>query len=313
MTKVSVIVPVYNSELYLEKTLESLVNQTLKDIEIICINDGSTDGCAKILEQSAGRIPVINQENSGQGAARNAGIEAAKGEFIAFMDADDWAELDFYEKLYNASACADIVCGNTVYYENKKYVKNNVISKITFKGFRHPEFISGSQAEILKHGGQSDVNNDVRYALISSGVVWNKIYRRETMKDIRFPTDTKFEDTYYNFAAVLSADKIARVKNAVIYYNIHPGSDMTGLDPNRLYDYFKLFGYFWEFARTHNKGIQMLEQFEVNVLYSRMKEMHGDFKRDYAAAAKEAIRDFNPKHFDWKTRARYNRIVRKMV
>ncbi|MDR1327629.1 MAG: glycosyltransferase [Heliobacteriaceae bacterium] len=296
MTKVSVIVPVYNSELYLEKTLESLINQTLKDIEIICINDGSTDGSDKILEQYADRITVINQENSGQGAARNTGIEAAKGEFIAFMDADDWAESDFYEKLYNASACADIVCGNTVYYENNKYVKNNFISKNTFK-----------TKGILRNDGFDT------YALISSGVVWNKIYRRETVKDLRFPTDTKFEDTYYNFAAVLSADKIARVKNAVIYYNIHPGSDMTGLDPNRLYDYFKLFGYFWEFARAHNKGIQMLEQFEVNVLYSRMKEMHGDFKRDYAAAAKEAIRDFNPKHFDWKTRARYNRIVRKMV
>lgn len=282
MTKISVIVPVYNSELYLEKTLESLVNQTLQDIEIICINDGSTDNSAKILDKYTGRITVINQKNSGQGAARNTGLDASKGEFIAFMDADDWAEPDFYEKLYNASHGADLVCGSTVYYENGKFRKNNYISKNTFKD---------------------------TYALIHSGVVWNKIYRRETVKDIRFPTDSKFEDTYYNFAATLVANKIARVKDAVIYYNIHPGSDMTALDPNRLYDYFKLFGYFRDFALARSKGLEMLERFQVNVLYSRIKQLQGDFKVQYTAAAKEAIKDFDPKHLDWKTRARYKKLM----
>ena len=97
--KVSIIVPVYNAEKYLERCLDSLVNQTLKDIEIICINDGSTDKSLKILNKYAGEynnILIIEQENKGQSAARNVGIDTAGGEFIAFIDADDWVDLDYF-------------------------------------------------------------------------------------------------------------------------------------------------------------------------------------------------------------------------
>lgn len=98
MTKVSIIVPVYNVEKYLKRCLDSLVNQTLKDIEIICVNDGSTDGSLAILDEyvrNDDRIVVINQENSGQSVARNRGIDVAKGEYIGFVDSDDWVSEDY--------------------------------------------------------------------------------------------------------------------------------------------------------------------------------------------------------------------------
>ena len=101
--KVSIIIPVYNVEKYLQKCLESLVNQTLKEIEIICINDGSTDKSEEILKifaQKDDRIIVVNKENEGQSVARNVGIKLAKGEFLGFVDSDDWVDLDFFEKLY---------------------------------------------------------------------------------------------------------------------------------------------------------------------------------------------------------------------
>lgn len=103
MAKISIIVPVYNTEKFLEKCLNSLINQTLKDIEIICINDGSTDNSLQILKKFANkdkRIQIINQTNSGPSIARNIGIKKAKGEYIGFVDSDDWVDSNFFEQLY---------------------------------------------------------------------------------------------------------------------------------------------------------------------------------------------------------------------
>lgn len=104
MAKISIIVPVYNSEKYLSKCLDSLVNQTLQDIEIIIINDGSTDNSQNIIDNYIKKHPTkiknFFQQNSGQASARNFGIKNAKGEFIAFVDSDDYLELDAYEKAY---------------------------------------------------------------------------------------------------------------------------------------------------------------------------------------------------------------------
>lgn len=117
MIKVSVIIPIYNTEKYLKKCLDSVCNQTLKDIEIICINDCSTDNSLKILEEYAkvdNRIKIINfEKNKGVAIARNTGIKASRGEYIAFVDSDDYIELDFLEKLYSNSKHgeADIVKG----------------------------------------------------------------------------------------------------------------------------------------------------------------------------------------------------------
>ena len=105
MPELSVIIPVYNTDKYLEKSLDSLTSQTLKDIEIICVNDGSTDNSLAVLQKYAdkdSRIIVINQEHKMQGAARNAGIKIAEGEYIGFVDSDDWVDKDYFEKLYNA-------------------------------------------------------------------------------------------------------------------------------------------------------------------------------------------------------------------
>lgn len=106
MVKVSVVIPVYNVENYLEECLDSIINQTLKDIEIICINDGSTDASIDILEKYAkadSRIQIFNQNNSGLSAARNRGIELSKGEFVYFIDSDDYLDLNALKELYDLS------------------------------------------------------------------------------------------------------------------------------------------------------------------------------------------------------------------
>ena len=103
--KISVIVPVYNVEKYLRKCIDSLTNQTLKDIEIILVNDGSTDNSGSIIDEYAKqdkRVIAIHKENGGQSSARNMGLDIAKGKYVGFIDSDDWIELDMYENMYLA-------------------------------------------------------------------------------------------------------------------------------------------------------------------------------------------------------------------
>ena len=120
--KVSVIIPVYNTEPYLEKCISSVVNQTLKDIEIIIIDDGSSDGspdiCKRYLNDT--RVIYYRKENEGLAAARADGMERASGEFIGFIDSDDWAEPDMFEKMYNAAVDtgSDIVYCNKIFGED---------------------------------------------------------------------------------------------------------------------------------------------------------------------------------------------------
>ena len=144
--KVSVIIPVYNVEQYLRECLDSVVNQTLKDIEIICVNDGSTDNSLVILEEYAAkdeRIKIVNKENGGLSSARNCAIPLARGEYIGFVDSDDWIDLDFYEKLYNTAKKykAEIACANLYRVSNTKskyFVKHRfcISSKRSSKKFR---------------------------------------------------------------------------------------------------------------------------------------------------------------------------------
>ena len=126
--KISVIIPVYNVERYLSECLNSIINQTLKEIEIICVNDGSTDSSLSILKENASkddRIKIIDKENEGQGYARKVGLDIATGEYILFCDSDDYyAELTVFEELYNciAEAKTDLVVFNFYRLINNKVV-----------------------------------------------------------------------------------------------------------------------------------------------------------------------------------------------
>lgn len=122
--KVSIIVPIYNVEKYLDRCMESLLNQTLKDIEIIMVDDGSPDNCPKMCDEYAkkdSRVKVIHKRNAGLGEARNSGLKIISGKFVAFVDSDDFVELDMYEKLYTA---AENMKSDTVYCGFSKYLSN---------------------------------------------------------------------------------------------------------------------------------------------------------------------------------------------
>lgn len=201
MTKVSVIIPVYNAEKYLTKCLESVCQQTLADIEIICINDCSADNSLGILQEYAehdSRIKVIDfKENKGAAAARNTGIEAAAGEYTGFVDSDDYVDLDFYKKLYEKAieSGAEAVKGkirihsDTFNLEREIFYDNNDDIKVNKAYFYHSFTSAIYKTDFIKK---------------------NKIY---------FPVGiNNFEDPYFSITAGFYYKKLALVSNAYYHY-----------------------------------------------------------------------------------------------
>lgn len=211
MAKVSVIVPVYNVEKYLKRCLDSLINQTLSDIDIICINDGSKDSSLQILEQYAqkdSRIVIYNQENSGPSVARNTGLEHASGEYIGFVDSDDWVDLDFYEKLYNSAKNnnADIAVADFIREHPNKKPKRLKLKEE--KIYTTPE----DKFMICK--------------VHREGCVWNKIYRTEFIKSInlKFVPKMYYEDRDFTIRSLYFSKKLVTTPNTYYRYFVNPKS-----------------------------------------------------------------------------------------
>lgn len=221
MTKLSVIVPFYNTEEYIEKCLNSLVNQTLEDIEIILINDGSTDNSiniAKSFQQKDNRIKIIEQENKKQGAARNLGMKAAEGEYIGFVDSDDWIDLDYFEKLYNAAKKynSDIALATNVRIGNGRTKKRLKIKEETFKTSLEDKFT------LCNH--------------FKNECPTNKIYKTEMLRqnDINWPEQVYCEDKLFTAKAVYYANGIVSVPNVHYYYFRNPHSTVNVKDKTHL-------------------------------------------------------------------------------
>lgn len=206
---ISVIVPVYNVEKYLGRCVDSIINQTYTNLEIILVDDGSTDDSRKICDEYAekdGRIKVIHKSNGGQGSARNMALDIAKGQYIGFVDSDDWLEPDMYEYLYHAikDNFADIsVCGT---YRTKNSM---VIPSYTSKTIQVMDTL-----ETLKsfYDGK-----------LFQVAVWDKLYQRELWDEIRFPNIFR-EDIFVTFKVLAKSKKTVHIGAAKYNYFIRNNS-----------------------------------------------------------------------------------------
>ena len=233
MPKVSIIVPVYNVEPYLRQCMDSLVNQTLKDIEIIAVDDGSPDNCGTILDEYAAkdsRIKVIHKENGGLSAARNDGLKHVTGEYLAFVDSDDWVEPETYETAYNRAVetGADIMI-----FDHYKNIGNK---QIPFYA-NSEEFISNDKETIygflLSALWHSFNPIDPEWI---QGYPWNKIIRSSMVKDndLQFCTNVKAnEDVIFNLHIFHFSKKIGYVKGNFYHYRILNTSIVNGYKENR--------------------------------------------------------------------------------
>lgn len=220
MAKVSLIVPIYNSSKYLNKCIDSLVNQTLKDIEIILINDGSTDKSEKVIkEYKDKRIKYISKKNEGIGKTRNRGIKEATGEYIAFVDSDDYLNEHFCEYMYKKAStdnCDLVICN---FFEDR----GNLYG-IKFKDFKDTS---------LKEN--PDLLNNINLGPC------NKLYFLDMLKknNIYFEENLKYEDAPFVVKTIKTAKKIGKINDYLTYYVIHENSETTTRD-NRIFDIFEI-------------------------------------------------------------------------
>ncbi|MCL2763707.1 MAG: glycosyltransferase [Treponema sp.] len=209
--KVSVILPVYNVENYLHQCMESLIKQSMQEIEIIAVNDESQDKSLEILEEYAkkdSRIMIINQKNGGAGKARNTGMDAAKGEYLSFLDPDDFFEYSMLEKAYNKAKMnnLDIVIYKCDFYneENNSYTHNKWTLKMEhlppYEPFSHRQFTLNIFGVFV-------------------GWSWDKLFKYNFIKEnnIRFQEQRTSNDLYFVFSAIALAKRIAVIPEILIH------------------------------------------------------------------------------------------------
>lgn len=216
--KISVIVPIYNVEAYLDRCLDSIVNQTYKNLEIILVDDGSPDGCSQLCDEWSrrdNRIIVMHKENGGLSDARNAGLEIASGDFIGFVDSDDWIESDMYECLYDLLCrfSADIaICGSNSVDSEGRVVG---VGKFPKKVVGYEDVVVFEDEKIME--AHLKKTND-----INSGV-WNKLYRKSIVHGIRFPKSKLYEDVFTMYKYLDRAKRV--VKTRTHKYNYYQRED----------------------------------------------------------------------------------------
>ena len=215
---VSVIVPVYRVEKYIEECVDSIINQTYADLEIILVDDASPDRCGEICDRYAqmdGRVVVLHQKNGGAAAARNAGLRAATGEYITFVDSDDYLERDAYANMVRTleDTGADIVQGRfRSVYTNGALILNGSISSHAF-----------SAAAYLVHFTQD----------WTCTLCWDKMFRRHVLTDVFFEEGHLIDDEFFTYQGVMNARKIVYVPTVIYNHRIRASSvmrDRTTLD-----------------------------------------------------------------------------------
>ena len=238
MVKISIIVPVYNCEKYIEKCIKSLINQTLKDIEIIFVNDGSTDNSKSILESFTDpRIKILEKKNSGQSSARNIGLDIAQGEYIGFVDSDDWVDEDYFERLYNTA---------------KKYDADIAMADFIRKGpKKHTIRLNIAEEKVYEK-----IENKIKIAnALKEGCIWNKIYKKEILNGIRFTEGMFFEDGPFTIKALYAANKLVTVPKTYYYYFQNPSSTVKTMDKAKRLDKEKSKREILDFIKSKNINI----------------------------------------------------------
>lgn len=219
MEQISVIVPVYKAEAYLDKCIASIAEQTYENLEIILVEDGSPDRCGEICGRWAAkdaRIRVLHQKNAGGGAARNAGLDVAGGKLIAFVDSDDYLAPDMYRHLADLlEQGADIAeCGYVTAWDD------------------HAVF--GGEANLCTYTAEQAMGEHIHDRFFRQ-LIWNKLYRREMIADIRFPAGKQIDDEFFTYRVLGNAKKLIRSERVCYAYRQQANSVMHSMGAqNRL-------------------------------------------------------------------------------
>ena len=221
--KISVVIPVYNVEKYLSECLDSVVNQTYPNLQIILVDDGSTDSSGKICDEYAekdSRITVIHQDNQGAGAAKNTGLELINGDYFSIIDSDDYIETNYYEMMISAmqNHKADVA----------QCLFRNVFMDSVYE--RRYNFQSKRDRVIKRNRFLFELLYDWKYS-----VFWNKLYKSSLLRnDIRFPVGRKIDDEFFTYKLICNAKKIININTPLYNYRMRKSSVMNVNNKDKL-------------------------------------------------------------------------------
>jgi glycosyltransferase involved in cell wall biosynthesis len=242
--KLSIIVPVYKVEQYIHKCVDSILAQTFTDFELILVNDGSPDNCGEICDEYSkkdNRIKVIHKENGGLSTARNAGLDLAKGDYVGFVDSDDWIESDMYELLYKMcenNNCDIAICTSKIHYTNRTIITGGNHSLIIY---------DKNQAMKAMLEGQ-----------LYDEVVWTKLFKRNVLENIRFPVGLTYEDTAFTYRVFHRTQKVCCIGEPKYNYIKRENSTMDRAIKNISIDAVLIYDEMYRFISEHYVELKKL-------------------------------------------------------
>ena len=281
MKKVSIIIPCYNVSKYINKCIDSVLNSTLKDIEVIVINDGSKDNTLDLLkEYKDDRLIIIDKKNEGVAAARNDGLKKATGEYISFIDSDDYIDENMYSDMYNKAKKNNldlIACDALLIYPNEnRVVKSNITDKST-------------KEELM---------------IDAYAVTWNKLYRKEILKDLTFTKGINLcEDVEFLYKVYSKINRVGSIDKAYYNYIQRPNS-LTYVYDEKIYHVIKAMDNVIEYYKKNN----IFDKYYDELEYTYVRYCYGTFIKRLAKAknkkkfnegikfAKEKVKENFPKY-----------------
>lgn len=338
MAKVSVIVPVYNVEKYLDRCLSSLINQTFDDIEFIIVNDGSTDSSEEIIkkyQEKCSKIRYYKKENGGLSDARNFGMKYATGEYIAFLDSDDFVDKTIYEKMYNKATKenADYVECDFYWAFPKSEEKNGTIISKYINNEENK--LNENKNELEAKNGNNKYNdkfdvliqNEIknlklkkdtgfRYQnkkeMLTYGrvVAWNKLIKKEIIKE-EFPKGLNYEDVEFFYKLIPSVNKFAFVDEPLVYY-VQRENSIVNKQSYKNGQIFNVFDNVFDYYKKNNIYDEYFEELEYTYTrillcssFKRIKQIKDEVQREKLLY--ETWQNINTKFPDWK----HNKILKK--
>ncbi len=289
MPKVSIIIPFNNVESYISECLESVLNQTLSDIEVICINDASIDGTLDIVKKYAdndSRIKLVElSERKGQGFARNRGIEIASGEYIGFVDSDDFVKLDMFESLYNLAKenDNDITMCQSLEYDDvtRQYIQSDYYSLLPLMNFYNNVFSAEDSKNVIL---------DINVAL------WNKIYKRSYLFGLgeKFPEGFIYEDLPFFFGTYLPAKRVQIVWKELYVYRVNRKNSTMQQFNNKILDRVPMVSLTYEKMKNTPYLLDMkksLQGWIINDLFHRYTLLKEHYQKEFFFLMKKVFQN----------------------
>lgn len=276
--KISILVPIYNVEKYLRQCLDSLVNQTLKDIEIICLNDGSTDSSPDIIKEYAkndSRIIIVNKKNSGYGDSMNKGLKKASGEYIGIVESDDFIELNAFERLYDLAKKfgADVARSNYFHFKDGNNTKYSYVDTHDIGRLVDP----ASRTWIF----------------YQAPAIWSAIYKRSFIEEHKIdflPTPgASYQDTGFNFKVWASTHKAVFTDEAFLHYRLDNESSSVN-NPGKVYNVCKEYAEIEDYLRRnkiYDNYAEIMQMAKFGAYYWNIYRLSPDLRKGFVKKTKE--------------------------